>query len=96
MTVLSRCVGLAGLALAQTVLAHGPYPPDCCSGQDCRPARPGEIELLPDGRFLVVPTGEVFARWQVRPSFDGGFHRCLYDPSKPVSRTFCVLVPAGS
>lgn len=48
------------------------------------------------GRVLVVPTGETFARWQLRPSFDGRFHRCLYDPSNPVSRTFCVLVPGDS
>jgi hypothetical protein len=86
----------AALALAGPALAHDRYPADCCSGQDCRLARPGEIELMPDGRYLVVPTGEMFARWQVRPSFDASFHRCLYDPSNPRSRTFCVLVPAGS
>ena len=86
---------LAGM-LGRPGLAHDGYPVDCCSGHDCRPARSGEIEAMADGRFLVVPTGEVFARWQVRPSFDSGFHRCLYDPSNPRSRTFCLLVPAGS
>jgi hypothetical protein len=89
------CV-LAVLALAGSALAHGRYPPECCSDHDCRPALPGEIEMMPDGRFLVVPTGEIFTRSQVRPSFDGHFHRCLYDPSKAVSRTFCVLVPGAS
>lgn len=97
-------IRLAALAiLALGVLAHGAptfahdgYPIDCCSGHDCRVALAGEIEALPDGRFLVVPTGETFARWQVRPSFDARFHRCLYDRSNPGSRTFCVLVPADS
>lgn len=93
---LLRAAILACLPLRAAALAHGGYPADCCSGQDCRTARPGEIEIMPDGRYLVVPTGEIFARWQVRPSFDAGFHRCLYDPSNPVSRTFCLLVPAGS
>ena len=92
---------LVGAALLLAILcgpaaAHDGYPADCCSGQDCRPARSGEIELMRDGRFLVVPTGEIFARWQVRPSFDARFHRCLYDPSNLASRTFCVLVPADS
>ena len=96
MGVLRGLCVLASLVVAEHAVAHGPYPADCCSGQDCRPARPGEIKVLADGRYLVVPTGEVFARWQVRPSFDASFHRCLYDPSNPVSRTFCVLVPAGS
>lgn len=82
--------------LGPEALAHDLYPADCCSGHDCRPALPDEIALMPDGRYLVTPTGEIFARWQVRPSHDAGFHRCLYDRSNPVSRTFCVLVPAGS
>lgn len=86
----------AGLALIAPAGAHDGYPPECCSDQDCRPALPGEIELLRDGRYHVVPTGETFARWQVRPSFDSRFHRCLYDRSNPASRTFCVLVPADS
>jgi hypothetical protein len=87
---------LAALALAAPAAAHGRYPHDCCSDQDCRPALVGEIEAMPDGRFLIVPTGEIFARWQVRPSFDHNFHRCVYDPSAPVSRTFCLLVPGAS
>lgn len=86
----------AAALLPPPVLAHDLYPVDCCSGHDCRAALPGEIESLADGRFRVVPTGETFARWQVRPSFDARFHRCLYDRSNPGSRTFCVLVPADS
>lgn len=83
-------------AVSGPVVAHGLYPPECCSDKDCRPALPNEIEMLSDGRFRVLPTGETFTRSQVRPSFDGNFHRCLYDPSNPESRTFCVLVPGGS
>jgi hypothetical protein len=96
MSILQDLCVLAALVAAGPALAHDHYPRDCCSGQDCRPALTGEIELLQDGRYLVVPTGEIFTRSQVRPSFDGNFHRCLYDPSKAVSRTFCVFVPAGS
>lgn len=88
---------LAGaLALAWPSTAHEGYPADCCHDQDCRPALPEEVVLQADGRYRIVPTGEVFARWQVRPSFDARFHRCLYDRSNPVSRTFCLLVPADS
>lgn len=89
-------LALVALGAAQAAFSHDGYPADCCSGQDCRPALSGEVEHLPDGRFLVVPTGETFARWQVRPSFDGRYHRCLYDPSNRRSRTFCLLVPAAS
>jgi hypothetical protein len=93
----ARRIALALICLLPpAALAHDGYPADCCSGHDCRPARSGEIEMLADGRYRVVPTGETFARWQVRPSFDAGFHRCLYDRTNPESRTFCVLVPAGS
>jgi hypothetical protein len=91
----ASCVA-AALVFTWPALAHDHYPPDCCSGQDCRPALTGEIELTREGLYLVVPTGETFTRSQVRPSFDGNFHRCLYDRSKTVSRTFCVLVPADS
>ena len=96
MHVLQEACFVAVLALADPALAHDQYPRDCCSGQDCRPALVGEIELTRDGLYLVVPTGELFTRSQVRPSFDGNFHRCLYDPSNPKSRTICVFVPAGT
>lgn len=85
---------IAGLLAAGTAAAHDGYPPECCSDHDCRPAAPDEVEVQADGRYRVVPTNEVFARWQVRPSFDGRFHRCLYDRSNARSRTFCLLVPA--
>ena len=84
------------LSLAEPALAHDQYPRDCCSGQDCRPALVGEIELTKEGLYHVIPTGELFTRSQVRPSFDENFHRCLYDPSNPKSRTLCVFVPAGT
>ena len=69
---------------------------ECCHDHDCRTAAPGEIVQQEDGTFLVVPTGEIFARHRVKASPDGHFHRCLYDRSNPESRTFCVLVPAAS
>jgi hypothetical protein len=96
MGVLREALVAAALTLAGPALCHDQYPRDCCSGHDCRPALPGEIEVLADGRFHIVPTGEIFTRSQVRPSFDDGYHRCLYNPANPVSRTLCVFVPAGS
>ena len=96
MSVLREALIAAALTLAAPASSHDFYPRDCCSGHDCRPALSGEIEALADGRYLVVPTGEIFTRSQVRPSFDDGFHRCLYNPANPVSRTLCLFVPAGS
>jgi hypothetical protein len=91
-----RILLIASVVVAvQPVHGHGRYPRDCCSDHDCRPVIAGEVEVLADGRYLIVPTGETFTRSQVRPSFDAGFHRCLYDPSKLVTRTLCLLVPAG-
>jgi hypothetical protein len=96
MSVLHELCVVVLLGIAEPALAHSGYPPECCSDRDCRPALQGEIELMGDGRYLVVPTGEIFTRAQVRPSFDQNFHRCLYDPSNPKSRSLCVLVPAGT
>ncbi|MGA0598590.1 hypothetical protein [Enterovirga sp. CN4-39] len=96
MGILQELCVVAAVVTAQPSWAHGGYPRDCCADHDCRPALLGEIEALQDGRYLVVPTGEIFTRFQARPSFDENFHRCLYNPADPKSRTFCILVPAGS
>jgi hypothetical protein len=96
MSLLRGALIATAIMLAEPAVSHELYPRDCCSGQDCRPALSGEIEVMADGRYLIVPTGEMFTRSQVRPSFDEHYHRCLYNPANPVSRTFCVFVPAGS
>lgn len=91
---------LLALVAAMPAEGHDLYDrPDlreCCHDHDCRVAAPGEIVEQDDGTFLVAPTGEVFSRHRVKASPDGRYHRCLYDPSNPRSRTFCVLVPAAS
>lgn len=93
--LLVACLAWVGPAAAHDIYQRGDLR-ECCHDHDCRAAAPGEIVEQDDGTFLVTPTGEVFSRHRVKASPDGRYHRCLYDPSNPVSRTFCVLVPAAS
>lgn len=82
------------LFLSTAVMAHEWYPPECCSGNDCRLARQDEIVEAPGG-WRVVPTGEFFTYKAARPSPDGKFHRCLQVPVDIKSKTLCIFVPVG-
>lgn len=96
-------LGSVGLFITFVSLAAGAheapggwaYDPACCSGRDCRPARPGEITAGPRG-FEIAPTGEVvpFASSKVRPSGDGAMHRCMIG-GETTSPTICLYVPGG-
>jgi hypothetical protein len=93
--------GLVAVAIAPAALlyssptgrAHEWYPLACCSGIDCGPASPGEIEFTPKG-WLVVPTHELISFEKAQVSPDGRFHRCTMKAHDPTSKTRCLFVPA--
>jgi hypothetical protein len=67
----------ATLALAVPAHAHSWYPPECCSGQDCREA--DMVTELPDGSAKVqVGTDTVVVPRSLkrRMSPDGHYHLC--------------------
>jgi hypothetical protein len=61
--------------------AHDWYDIDCCSNDDCRPVKPGEVEVWDDGEcigYRHIETGRLWCRGKsrIRPSKDGGDHLC--------------------
>lgn len=82
--------------MIETAQGHDWYPPDCCSGCDCRPVAAEDVRVTAGG-WLVVSTGEVigFHDGKLRPSRDGGFHRCSPAYCKPgaADRTICLFAP---
>lgn len=83
---------VAAFVLAARAEAHHWYDGDCCSGKDCRPAKPGEVTLAPaGGGWLVRSLGAVmpFASPNLRRSRDLRFHICT-----PDNRTLrCLYAP---
>ena len=71
--------------------AHSWYDLDCCSDEDCRPAKPGEIEATPEGveaLGVLFPEGDPRLRW----SEDGDYHICISIYSGEI---LCVYRPRG-
>lgn len=78
------------IAWSPLVEGHSWYDIDCCSDDDCRLARPGEIEETAAG---IVALGILFP-WQstrLRWSRDGQYHLCI-----PVDVPICVYRPPGT
>lgn len=88
--------GLFGQARGHEAPSGWAYDAACCSGQDCRPAAPGEVTSGPGG-FRIGPTGELipFASSKVRPSGDGALHRCSVG-GEAAGATLCLYVPGGA
>ena len=98
---LTAGVALAALALAPVgpafVWAHSWYPPQCCTGQDCK--KVDRMEHMPDGSLLlhfggqqvVVPRG-----FTQQPSQDMDAHVCVFRGATGRWMPRCVFVPAGA
>ena len=80
--------------LGAPALAHGWYPPWCCSDRDCR-------ELVEARGETVTETAEGWRLWDGRlirrpyakPSPDGRFHLC----EEPTTRAIiCFFAPPGA
>ena len=94
---------LARVALAGAVLhplplhAHSWYPPECCTGQDCK--KVDRIETLPDGTLLMHFSGQqviVPRGFTQQPSQDADAHVCVYRTVTGRWAPRCVFVPAGA
>lgn len=102
--VISFCLfALAGTAADAQNLYH----PKCCPKLDCRPARPGEVRLMPDG-YHIDGLAKVYASRdrRVMISADERFHVCIRSAATPameMSRAYaqmeskklkCLYIPA--
>lgn len=85
--------------------AHSWYPPECCSGQDCRPVPRSEAQYDDRGLWIVINgTWRLMPLEKIReqPSPDSEFHVCFSQYSPPMSTQpppaptiYCVFVPAS-
>src|SRR6478736_4986936 len=91
-----RAVTAIAISIAATAAAaHSFYDVECCGGEDCAPAAPGEVKPVPGG-WVVTHSGEFISNRQTRPSPDGRVHRCYprYDEMDlPDPPTRCLYVP---
>lgn len=71
------------------------YPLMCCSLQDCRPTKKGEVVETSDG-YLLTTTGEFVAHGDKRIkelSQDGEIHVCQQAGNFDTGRILCILTP---
>lgn len=83
---------LIGALLADAVWSHSWYDPKCCSTQDCRPVKAGEVERTPSGwriRPLGTKIDEIIndGDSRIHASLDVNFHICVG------SRVLCIYKP---
>jgi hypothetical protein len=92
----------AAIACAAGIaMAHSWYDPECCSGHDCFPVEPTEVQVLPTGDFLVKRSGEIFhapgsgknAQREAKWSKDGEHHLCSPQGDRKSKFHFCLYVP---
>jgi hypothetical protein len=73
------------MVLTGDAKAHDWYPPDCCSGQDCAPAK---LTWLPDGSIHAQTkhgTTIFPPNFPYRVSKDGGTHACFnIETTRPI------------
>lgn len=83
----------AAIVVATAALGHSWYPPECCSGDDCRPLQDNEVaehvRPLQNGRWHIV-------KWNIDVDMkdwspDGKFHIC-----ESQHRFYCLYVPRVS
>ena len=67
---------------ASKATAHDWYAPTCCKGNDCRPAKSGEVVGLPGGYRVIsrgVDTVLKERDSRIQPSRDDSFHICIIE-----------------
>jgi hypothetical protein len=94
--LLSLGIAAAVAVATKHARAHEWYPPQCCSGNDCRPIRQDDVELRPDGFFVkesgeLIPYGDVRIR-KTPPEGGASFHRCSVG-GKAEGATLCLYIP---
>lgn len=78
------------LRIITPALGHSWYPPECCSGEDCRPLADHEVadyvRPMPDGRWYIVKWNTVVDMKDWSP--DNKFHIC-----ESAYKFYCLYVP---
>lgn len=91
---------VAGMALAHEAqpTAAQPlgwsYPWSCCSNQDCRETKTGEVRETPSG-YLIVATGETvpYQDKRIKDSPDGELHVCAHKAGLDAGKVICLFAP---
>ncbi len=73
-----------------SAFAHSWYPFSCCGSNDCRPLKLDEVQVLPNGDYLVQGKFTV-RRKDAAPSPDNDYHGCF-----PHERLGCFWAPQPS
>lgn len=78
------------------VYGHDWYPPNCCSGHDCRPIEQDNVTATPDGFFVKESRETIgYADPRIRktpPEGGSKYHRCSVG-GKPEAETICLYIP---
>jgi hypothetical protein len=94
--MLPRVVALAiagMLALVCAALAHGKYPFECCSDNDCRPVHVRDVQRVGSEWHVRTQDGVVaFPMSKVRAPLDGDWHAC-WIPKTQIP--LCLFMPEG-
>lgn len=93
---LPAAVAAALLCAAGGAQAHDWYPPNCCSGHDCRPMASDGVTLSAGG-LVIKESGETIPYdsplvKRTPPEGGGLYHRCSVGGA-PQGATICIYVP---
>lgn len=93
MLVTAAITIVVGFALGSRAGAHSFYDPRCCSGQDCAPAKPGDVVWTPAGWAIPAMHETVpFSDPRIKPTPPGEpqFHLCVWHGG-----LICIYVPGA-
>lgn len=87
---------LAFSLIPSVTFAHDWYPPNCCSGHDCRPINSEGVELRQDGMYVkeskeLIPYTDERIR-KTPPEGGGLYHRCSQGGTAE-GQTICIYIP---
>lgn len=91
-------MALSFVSLGTSTWAHSWYPPECCSGHDCRPVPCEALTEIPQGvRFTTL--GITYRKDQIRASQDSMCHVCYSTyrgvDGKETYTPHCVFIQLG-
>ena len=81
------------LAISGKLRAHEWYPASCCSDRDCYPISSNEVQLQPDGKWLILRTKQIIERKGYSP--DGQLHLCSVNGDRDLY-ALCLFIPLPS
>lgn len=78
-------------AISLITLVHSWYPPECCSGQDCKPVPCDQLVEMGNGDWKFED--KVFSKEKIRLSEDQYCHVCIHPFS---GNPLCAFIVPGA